>query len=259
MNYYLAEACGNTFVLFDCIEKDTVDSNLLKQIHGCLVAENRDDALILLGGEMEGKKLQANMLVLGLDGALGEFCGNGSRAVACYLYKTYDQFTSFFLKTPWGTHPLIKENETIFSIKLPQPSFKYNSKFISDPSKIPKGFHYVEMLEPHLIVQKPLSDEELLSIGRKLNLQKEIFPLGINVNAWQILDHNTLLVKTYERGVQRLTQSCGSGSICCAAFYQGKDVIDILTPGGSLNVLFQKDGVQLKGAACVSYKERKGK
>jgi len=251
VNYYLAEACQNTFILFDCLPVSEVDEPFLLKAHRCLEEEGRDDALILVGGRTQQDAFYARMIVLGQDGALGEFCGNGARACSAYLFRQYPQFQKFFLITPWGAHPLARYGEDIYSIKLPPARFEGNKKFIVQCPENLKNFFYAEMIEPHLIVQEKMSDEMLLSIGKELNQRRDIFPLGINVNAWHVLEEGTLYVKTYERGVQRLTRSCGSGSICCAAFYKSRGSVRIIAPGGEMEVILQEDGVELKGPASI--------
>lgn len=259
MKYYLAEACQNTFVLMDCLETHRIDNLILDSAHQFLKTENRDDALILTQGEFDGNSFYARMVVLGLDGTLGEFCGNGSRACAAYLFKKYPLVENFFLTTTYGIHPLIRYADGGYSIKLPPARFEINEKFIANPSlfKNKYGFDYVEMIEPHLIIQKTLSDEELFSLGRELNRQKDLFPHGININAWHILNEGSLHVKTYERGVQRLTRSCGTGSMSCAAFYQSRGNIHVSTPGGGLLIQMQDDGIVLKGPASFYDKDIK--
>lgn len=251
MKYHLAEACQNTFVLFDCLDSSAVDDAFLHMVHHCLAEEGRDDALILMDGKAQDDAFYARMIVLGLDGTLGEFCGNGARACAAYLFEHYPMVRNFFLVTPHGVHPLAKHGERTYSIKLPPARFQLNEKFIASREHFNAecGLHYVEMIEPHLIVERKMSDEDLFSLGRKLNQKKDLFPLGINVNAWHTLNDETLYVKTYERGVQRLTQSCGTGSMSCASFYKKLGKVHVSTPGGHLEIQLGQDGIELKGAA----------
>ncbi|MBS0652873.1 MAG: hypothetical protein JSR39_05010 [Verrucomicrobia bacterium] len=282
MKYHLAEACQNTFVLFDCLGlskerpgqletaqtelhtpstswKGSVSESLLDWAHSCLQNEDRDDALILVEDRRQGEDLYARMVVLGLDRNLGEFCGNGSRACAAYLFAKYPHFKKFFLVTPFGVHPLKKWGDGTYSIKLPLPSFEINLKFIAAPEVF--GMQYVEVIEPHLVIQADLDDEELFLLGKKLNQHKEIFPLGINVNAWHVIGDHHLHVKTYERGVQRLTKSCGTGSIACAASFLKQGRLKVSTPGGDLEIAIENDGVLLKGPASffdIDKKERAG-
>jgi diaminopimelate epimerase len=85
-----------------------------------------------------------------------------------------------------------------------------------------------------------------------INDQKELFPLGINVNSRHILDDG-VLVRTFERGVQRLTQACGTGSSCTSAWHlKGKEgKVKVTTMGGNMEVTVQRDGIVLRGPATV--------
>lgn len=248
MNYYLAEACQNRFILFDCLTVSSLDETFLKKASALLKKENRDDALILVDGQMKEESLFARMMVLGPDGVLGEFCGNGARAVAAYLFQNFSPIKKFFLVTKEGFHLLQRHEPGVYSIQLPKPLFKLNRKFITNHAlpKIP-SLSYVEVIEPHLVINEKMSDEELFFLGRELNEKKELFPLGINVNAWEIIDRNHLFVKTYERGVQRLTQSCGTGSLACSSLYGKEGSLHVSTPGGLLEIRLRRDGMELKG------------
>ncbi|MBS3905283.1 MAG: hypothetical protein KGZ39_08160 [Simkania sp.] len=252
MKYHLVEGSQNTFVLFDCLNLVQVDDVYLQLAHQRLKQENRDDALILLNGQGEEDSFLAQMLVLGLDGELAEFCGNGALASAAYLFANYPSFKTFALKTNRGVHPLIKRGKTLYSVQLPPASFSWNTKFISNPALLQGHCNYAETGEPHLMFEKMIDDDLLLFIGRELNQRKDLFPLGINVNAWHVLEEGLIFVKTYERGVQRLTQSCGTGSMACAALYQGKGIVRIVTPGGPLEVTLSDHSIELCGEGLIT-------
>lgn len=93
------------------------------------------------------------------------------------------------------------------------------------------------------------------SISEKKGILIDIFPLGINVNAWHILKKGSIKVKTYERGVQRLTQSCGTGSMSCASVYATSGLVSVSTPGGDLKITLEKNGIELQGPAFILSKE----
>ena len=251
MRYFLAEACQNTFVLFDCLEMKTLDKTVLEEAHEALKKENRDDALILVNGQKEGAFFIAELVVLGLDGEIAEFCGNGARAAAAYLFNHHRLEGEPALKTARGIHPLIEQGPDTYSVSVPAAKFECNPKFVKSLDAFPE-YHYVETGEPHLVIEKNMTDEELAIVGKTLNQQKDIFPQGINVNAWHVLGEGKIHVKTYERGVQRLTRSCGTGSMACAAFYQGKGNVEVTTPGGPLEIIFQNQAILLCGEGLVT-------
>ena len=243
MKCCFAEACQNRFVLVDALDQEYVEDVVLENAHEILIREQRDDVLVLYHGT--GKSLK--MMVYGADKQLGEFCGNGALGAAAYLFKTYCQHEPFYLETPYGFVDLMKQEDGTFSLRLPPVRLLLNPQFVRKQQLF--GLHYVEMMEPHLVMEGQLSDEELFMMGRKINAHKDIFPLGINVNAFHVLGENRLFVKTYERGVQRLTKACGSGSIACAAFSKKEGQLFVSTPGGELEIFLNKDSILLKGAA----------
>ncbi len=264
--YILAEACKNTFVIFDAIELQTLSDDFLKMAHDRLIAENRDDAMILVDGRNKDENFYVRMVVLGVDGELGEFCGNGARACAAYLFSNYKEFKNFYIVTPRGEHKLYKYEGGIYSVELPLVTFELNKKFITKPELFEnhgnlysinlcgKNLTYAAAIEPHLVIQEYLNDDELLLIGEKINSMREIFPLGINVNSCYVKKDGTLFVRTYERGVQRLTLSCGTGSSSCSAIYLGNKPgeVNIETLGGPLEVKIKSSSFELKGPAILS-------
>lgn len=253
MKYHLGEACENAFILFDCLDNQMVNEEFLKQARNSLEKENKDDALILTDKKVTKEGFFVRMLVLGLDGTLGEFCGNGARVVAAYLFTLHPNEKNIFIVTPFGAHPLKRHEASTYSIQLPLPSFAINPKFVQGP--LPAGIYYVEVIEPHLVIEAKMSDEMLLTLGQTLNQKRDLFPHGINVNAWHVIKEGTLFVKTYERGVQRLTRSCGTGSIACAAFYN-RPYTKVLTPGGILMITLHNERIELKGAASFLIEEK---
>ena len=196
MHYYCGDACENSFVLFDCLDASHVDALFLKEAHRCLLQEGKDDALLLLDAKTQDDALFARILVLGADGAVAEFCGNGARVCAAYLFARYPHFKHHFLLTAAGRFALTSHGDDQYSVQLPRPGFALNEKFIADPAWLCQQhrFHFVDMLEPHLIVQEHLSDEALLTLGKELNRQS-CFPHGINVNAWHVLEDGETLCK----------------------------------------------------------------
>jgi diaminopimelate epimerase len=71
---------------------------------------------------------------------------------------------------------------------------------------------------------------------------------GINVNFVQISGDRKLYVRTYERGVEAETLSCGTGVTAAALAFAvknellGEQTIGIQTPGGQLQVRFNRTG-----------------
>lgn len=264
-NYKLGDACKNTFVIFDCLNKKNIDQNFLAFVHKTLMKEQKDDSLIMIDGHEKNGKYFFKMLVLGQDNILGEFCGNGSRVCAAYLFEKFKQYDHFYLITDRGNLLLSKHEQDIYSINLSSVTFDLNPKIVAKPEVFVKegSFYYLPFegkklyfgsaIEPHLVLKEKISDEELFLLGKRLNEKRDIFPLGINVNSYYEENPNFIHVTTYERGVQRLTLSCGTGSSTCSAFYLDgkKGIVKVQTPGGLLELTINDKGIILKGPAKI--------
>lgn len=268
-NMYLGEACQNTFIIADCLNASAINEAMFETIHKNLLWSQRDDALILINKQNEQEKLVVEMLVLGADKTLGDFCGNGSRACAAYLYDKYPEYEQFYIRAAGQKRVLNNEGKGIYSIEMPKVNFDPNPKFVNPSALLLQpndcfsytiGNHtlfYTDIIEPHLILNKSLTDSEVERLGRELNCNKDVFPNGINLTVFsETSQQNVVQAVTFERGVQRLTKSCGTGACCTAAFYlagnEGK--IYVLNPGGKLEIKVHKQGVQLRGPAIVTGK-----
>jgi len=82
----------------------------------------------------------------------------------------------------------------------------------------------------------------------------EIFPEGINVNFAEIVDRNTIKIRTYERGVEDETLSCGTGSTAVAVIANKLGLADrkveVLTRGGKLKIEIMDRRVFMTGKAA---------
>ena len=237
---WLAHGNNNRFILFDLLEKpQQYTESFVKQAHKLLVKTERDDVLILMPDHLdkENNHLYLKMIVLEPDNSVAVFCGNGSRVVATYLKKQYDHiYKNFSLVSCYGTHKISYPKKDLYGIQMGTTQYDpFVSKFVKDGSQFVKEqndlwilpykhnnktykLYFTETVEPHLVCFDPIDDETLTTIGNTLNTkQRNIFPLGINLNAVKTVSDSSINVVTYERGIQHITQSCGTGSTSCVA------------------------------------------
>jgi diaminopimelate epimerase len=100
---------------------------------------------------------------------------------------------------------------------------------------------------PHAVVKynlKQADENKLRETGIKIRYY-DGFPKGTNVNFFEVLDGNTALVKTYERGVEDFTLACGTGSASTAAAlilkgYLKGNKVKIINDGGELIIEVEK-------------------
>ena len=81
--------------------------------------------------------------------------------------------------------------------------------------------------------------------GRDIRYSKDFEKEGVNVNfVEQLPDEDKILVRTYERGVEDETYSCGTGvtaaAIVCYHNENGFNDVQVKTLGGTLTVEFDR-------------------
>ncbi len=250
-SFYKYQGTGNDFVIIDNRQLFFSKNNTK------LIAQVCDrkfgigaDGLILLENH---PTLDFRMVYYNADGQQSSMCGNGGR---CLVH-----FANFLN---------IIENKAVFEAIDGDHTAEIDGNIVSlkmnDVStiKMEKGYTFLDTGSPHHVTLcKSLDQLDIQTEGAKLrhNLYgKE----GANINFVKQVDENTFAVRTYERGVEAETLSCGTGvtAVAIAMNANGNSTsneINLKTPGGNLKVLFQKKGshytnIYLVGPAVQVFK-----
>jgi diaminopimelate epimerase len=108
-----------------------------------------------------------------------------------------------------------------------------------------------------------IKNMKVKELGAAIRYSDEYKQIGINVNFVETMDEDSIFVRTYERGVEDETMSCGTGvtaaALVCAHNDRGFNRIEVHTLGGHLAVEFNKhdethfDDIWLCGPALFVY------
>jgi len=189
------------------------------------------------------------------DGTWETFCANGARCAVKYLYqkKMISSKTQFLAGD--GKHEAkVEKNKIFLKIKSPQ--------IISKKLKIENYEGYlVDSGAKHFCiwVNNLEEIENIESICKNIRYSKEFMPKGVNVNFFEIINTDLIQVYTYEKGVEKMMLSCGSGSVAssfiCSKLITIKDQIKAINPGGELIISFNKEwsNVWLKGESEILF------
>tara|TARA_B100001113_G_C20622707_1_gene411152 strand:- start:10 stop:546 length:537 start_codon:yes stop_codon:yes gene_type:complete len=129
------------------------------------------------------------------------------------------------------------------SVKLKMLTPKYCSKKIELLEV--SGFH-IDSGATHFVVEyNNIDDDTAKDLGSKIRYNDLFTPRGINVNFYKVINSHKINVKTYEKGVEDLMMSCGSGSIACiyhlSKIEQVESPVHVHVKGGILKVDFDND------------------
>ncbi len=189
------------------------------------------------------------MVYFNADGGESTMCGNGGRCIAAFAKRLgIVGETARFIAID-GPHEAGFDGDTV---RLQMKDVTGVQHF-EDHSLLDTG-------SPHYIAWVPdAATVDVFNEGRRIRNLAEFAPGGLNVNFTKVESGNTLQVRTYERGVEDETYSCGTGVTAAAIAHSGTKTghfdIGIETPGGQLRVRFEKvaedaaESVWLEGPA----------
>ena len=255
--FYKYQGTGNDFIIIDN------RNSLFDRKNTALVARMCDrkfgigaDGLMLLE-EKEG--FDYAMVYYNSDGNESTLCGNGGRCLAAFakdLGLINDRACFTAVDGPHEATLSVNDGGHYISLKM------------MDVNEVEIGTDYLFMNtgSPHYV--KKVNELDAYNVheeGKKIRYNERFKASGgTNVN-FVMPRENGIFVRTYERGVEGETLSCGTGVTACAIaaalqeWVPGHTGCKILTLGGHLEVSFEMKGnsfinVWLKGAATFVFK-----
>ena len=253
IQFYKYHGTGNDFILIDDrLNKLTLNLENVRQLCDRNFGIGGDGLIKLVNKD----GFDFEMVYYNSDGNLGSMCGNGGRCAVAFAHflKLIDHETNFLAYD--GPHEAIVISESPLIVKLKMADVLNISKLNSAVLLNTGSPHYVKFV-------KSVKELDVDKKGKAVRNSDQFKEEGVNVNFVEVED-NFLHVRTYERGVEAETLSCGTGvtAAVLAAVYSGKiknkDECLVHTPGGKLKVHFNKDGqsfdqIWLEGAAVAVF------
>ncbi|MDC0622524.1 diaminopimelate epimerase [Flavobacteriaceae bacterium] len=251
VEFYKYHGTGNDFVLIDnrSLFFDKNNTELISKICSRHFGVGADGLILLENDNLYDFK----MIYFNSDGKQTSMCGNGGRCIISFAKKLniIDDKANFMAID--GIHEGIINNNLI----------KIKMNTVSEIQNINTGF-LLDTGSPHFVkFCDSIDNINVFEFGRELRNNKEISEDGVNVNFTEVIDNSSIKVRTYERGVENETLSCGTGVIASALSAYEKGLVDtnrinINTLGGELFVSFEFNNIYkniwLEGPAIEVYK-----
>jgi diaminopimelate epimerase len=193
------------------------------------------DGLMLLE-DLKGHDFK--MVYYNSDGRQSTMCGNGGRCIVRFAQdlKIISDATNFLAID--GPHDAKILENGIVSLKMidVKHEFMEGSDFVLNTGSP----HYVTFTDA-------VSELDIIEEAQAIRYSEPYRDHGINVNFVKIAGERSIEMRTYERGVEDETLSCGTGVVAASlAFALNKNLetgrVKVTTKGGNLHVDFVRKG-----------------
>ncbi len=253
VEFYKYQGTGNDFVILENRDRqyDKLTPQQVKHICNRRFGIGAD-GLMLLNNHPE---LDFEMIYFNADGNQSSMCGNGGRCLVQFAKNQGMHKSTYHFMAIDGKHEADIDMRSIVRLKMQDvDKVEYHS-----------GHAILNTGSPHFVkIANNVEDIDVVETGRDIRYSKQFMEEGINVNFVEATDEDEIFVRTYERGVEDETLSCGTGVTASALLNahneNGFNRVEVKTPGGHLSVEFNKiddehfDNIWLCGPAELVYK-----
>jgi diaminopimelate epimerase len=248
-------ATGNDFILLDAARNSTAGNlpELARNICRRRISVGADGLLHVephAGYDFRLRYFNA-------DGSETE-CANGARAAAYYACNS--GLAKGQMKFLFGSHVYEAEvNRQYVRLLLGKTGSPDLSPGILEDSEFEEGGCVNTGVPHYILYAEDVEKIDLNDRGAYYRYHNRFKPEGSNINFVQIIADNRIAVRTYERGVEAETLSCGTGCVAAAIIsVQKKGLhfpVEIMTGGGKLTVSAHSDAQRyfLEGEVTVAY------
>jgi len=251
--FYKYQGTGNDFIIIDNREHK-FDNLSPKQIQK--LCERKfgigADGLMLMNRK-EGYDFE--MKYFNADGRTSSMCGNGGRCMIKFAFHMGIHKYTYHFYAADGAHEAEIDNQNLIRLKM------------NDVKNIElnNGYAILNTGSPHFVKHvADIMNVDVVETGREIRESDQFAKEGINVNFVEPVDTDSIFVRTYERGVEDETLSCGTGVTASALISshneRGFNRVEVKTLGGNLSVEYNKisdtefDNIWLCGPAELVFK-----
>ncbi len=202
------------------------------------------DGIILL---QEHDQYAFEMVYFNADGKESSMCGNGGRCITHFAQSLgiIENETTFYAIDGEHKANIFPDGTVALKLLVYEHIDKHENGYVAETGS-PHFVQFVEDIE-HI---------NIIETAHAIRYNETFNAEGINVNfVNKHLSNSIVHMRTYERGVENETLSCGTGTVAVAMvarsyFEELKDAstVQIQTTGGALQVHFKQDGVWLQGS-----------
>ncbi len=234
LHFYKYQGTGNDFVIADNRrnEYSGLTTDQIRRLCDRRFGIGADGMMLL--NNKEGYDFE--MKYYNADGREGSMCGNGGRCIVKFAWHQGIHRDLYRFLASDGDHEAEIDMDGIVSLKMKDVDrlHKIHGDFVLNTGSP----HYVKLVND-------VMELDVYKKGRDIRYSKDYEQEGINVNfVEQGEGVDKIMVRTYERGVEDETYSCGTGvtaaAIVCYHNENGFNEVEVKTLGGTLSVEYDR-------------------
>ncbi len=184
-----------------------------------------------------------NYRIFNADGSEAEMCGNGARCVAQFAFDKGITGNKMRFMTLAGIIEA-RVNQDDVAIKMTAPQ-RLRTNIAINLNGCPATVHHIDTGVPHTIMfSDDIKGLDVAATGRAIRYHEQFAPAGTNADFIGFSGSDSIIVRTYERGVEAETLACGTGAVAAAIISHATGnmktaPITVQMPGGQLKIDFK--------------------
>lgn len=233
IQFHKYQGTGNDFIIID--NRDARFSSLSPELVKFLCDRRFGigaDGLMLLNLNQD---FDFEMVYFNSDGKEGSMCGNGGRCLVKFAHERGIRRSVYRFVASDGPHDAEMEDDGTVSLRMKDVNIISENRgdFILDTGSP----HYVRLVNN-------VAEMDVFQKGQEIRYNESYKKNGINVNFVSFKEDDEIMVRTYERGVENETLSCGTGvtaaALVCYHNEKGFNEVTVHTRGGKLSVEYDR-------------------
>lgn len=261
IEFYKMSGSGNDFIIIDNMDLslDVGDlSEFARKVCQRKISVGADGLVVIEPSDIADFKWR----FFNADGSIAEMCGNAARCVARLAFMKGIAGREMSWETIAGIISA-DVNGDMVTVKLTDPS-PIESKIAIETDGQQFTLDSIDTGVPHAVVLvDDLDGYDVFNHGRKIRFHKHFAPRGTNADFVSVIDRNKIRVRTYERGVEDETMSCGTGMVAAALTAAQRGLVEspvnvLVQSGEILRVYFENQSgvcreIYLEGRVKIIY------
>lgn len=233
LQFHKYQGTGNDFIILDNRDSryNAITNDQVRRLCDRRLGIGADGLMLL--NEKAGYDFE--MKYHNADGKESSMCGNGGRCIVKFAYQLGIHRSEYKFIAADGEH--LAEIDTNGTVSLKMIDVESVKKVRGDFILNTGSPHYVKLVND-------VMDLDVYKKGRDIRYSKDYEQDGINVNFVEQAHEHKIIVRTYERGVEDETYSCGTGvtaaALVCYHNENGFNEVEVKTLGGTLTVEFDR-------------------